>query len=185
VKEFVALVKSHPGQFNYASAGPGSPQHLTAEMFKFMTRVEMTHIPYKGSGPAIVDLVGGQIPVAFESMIPILPHVKSGKLHALAVTSAIRSPVVPEIPTVAEGGVAGFESIAWYGVVAPAATPKEIVGRLNAEMARILNLPDIKQRLAEMGSPAVAGTSDQFGALIRSEIVKWGRIVKQANVSLD
>lgn len=185
VKEFIALMKARPGQFNYASAGPGSPQHLTAEMFKFMAKVEMTHIPYKGSGPAIVDLVGGQIPFAFESMIPVLPHVKAGKLRALAVTSAKPSPVLPEIPTVAESGVPGFESIAWYGVVAPAGTPREIIAKLNTEMARILNLPDIKQRLIEMGSPPVAGTPDQFGALIKSEIVKWGKVVKQAHVSLD
>ena len=150
-----------------------------------MAKVEMTHIPYKGSGPAIVDLIGGQIPFAFESMIPILPHVKSGKLRALAVTSAKRSPVLPETPTVAEAGVPGFESIAWYGVVAPASTPKDTIAKLNTEIARILNLPDIKQRLIEMGSPPVAGTPDQFGALIKSEIVKWGKVVKQANVSLD
>jgi tripartite-type tricarboxylate transporter receptor subunit TctC len=185
VKEFIALMKSRPGQFNYASAGPGSPQHLTAEMFKFTAKVDMAHIPYKGSGPAIVDLVGGQIPFAFESMIPVLPHVKAGKLRALAVTSAKPSPVLPEIPTVAESGVPGFESIAWYGVVAPAGTPRDIIAKLNAEMARILNLPDIKQRLIEMGSPPVAGTPDQFGALIKSEIVKWGKVVKQAHVSLD
>jgi tripartite-type tricarboxylate transporter receptor subunit TctC len=185
VKEFIALMKARPGQFNYASAGPGSPQHLTAEMFKFMAKVEMTHIPYKGSGPAIVDLIGGQIPFAFESMIPILPHVKSEKLRALAVTSAARSPVLPQIPTVAESGVPGFESIAWYGVVAPAGTPKEIIAKLNAEMVRIANLPDIKKQLMEMGSPPVAGTPDQFGALIRSEIPKWAKVVKQANVSLD
>jgi len=185
VREFIALIKARPGQFNYASAGPGSPQHLTAEMFKFMTKVEMTHIPYKGSGPAIVDLIGGQIPFAFESMIPVLPHVKGGKLRGLAVTSATRSPVLPEIATVAEGGVPGFESIAWYGVVAPAGTPKEIVAKLNGEMVRIANMPDIKQRLMEMGSPPVAGTPDQFGALIRSEIPKWAKVVKQANVSLD
>lgn len=185
VKEFIALMKARPGQFNYASAGPGSPQHLTAEMFKFMAKVEMAHIPYKGSGPAIVDLIGGQIPFAFESMIPILPHVKSGKLRGLAVTSTARSPVLPEISTVAESGVPGFESIAWYGVVAPAGTPKEIVAKLNAEMVKIANLPDIRQRLIEMGSPPVAGTPDQFGALIKSEIPKWGKVVKQANVSLD
>ena len=185
VKDFIVLMKARPGQFNYASAGPGSPQHLTAEMFKFMAKVEMTHIPYKGSGPAIVDLIGGQIPFAFESMIPILPHVKGGKLRALAVTSRQRSPVLPEVPTVDATGVPGFESIAWYGVVAPAGTPKEIVAKLNGEMVRIANLPDIKQRLIEMGSPPVAGTPEQFGALIRSEIPKWGKVVKQANVSLD
>ena len=185
VKEFIALMRARPGQFNYASAGPGSPQHLTAEMFKFMAKVEMTHIPYKGSGPAIVDLIGGQIPFAFESMIPILPHVKSGKLRGLAVTSKQRSQVLPDVATVDATGVPGFESIAWYGVVAPAGTPKEIVAKLNAEMVRIANLPDIKQRLIEMGSLPVSGTPDQFGALIRSEIPKWGKVVKQANVSLD
>ena len=185
VKEFIALMKARRGEFNYASAGPGSPQHLTAEMFKFMAKVEMTHIPYKGSGPAIVDLIGGQVLLAFESMIPILPHVKSGKLRALAVTSKQRSQVLPDVATVDATGVPGFESIAWYGVVAPAGTPKEIVAKLNAEMVRIANLPDIKQRLIEMGSPPVSGTPDQFGALIRSEIPKWGKVVKQANVSLD
>ena len=185
VREFITLIKARPGQFNYASAGPGSPQHLTAEMFKFMAKVEMTHIPYKGSGPAIVDLIGGQIPFAFESMIPILPHVKSGKLRGLAVTSATRSPVLPDISTVAESGVPGFESIAWYGVVAPAGTPKDVIAKLNGEMVRIANLPDIKQRLIEMGSSPVAGTPEQFGALIKSEIPKWGKVVKQAHVSLD
>jgi tripartite-type tricarboxylate transporter receptor subunit TctC len=185
VREFIALVKSRPGKFNYASAGPGTPQHLTAEMFKSMAKVEMNHIPYKGSGPAITDLMGGQVPLAFESMIPVLPHVKSGKLRGLAVTSAKRSPVLPETPTVAEGGVPSFESIAWYGVVVPAGTPKDIIAKLNAEMTRILNLADIRQRLGEMGSGPVAGTPDQFGALIKSEIVKWGKVVKQANVSMD
>jgi tripartite-type tricarboxylate transporter receptor subunit TctC len=127
LKEFIALMKARPGQFNYASAGPGSPQHLTAEMFKFMAKVDMTHIPYKGSGPAIVDLVGGQIPFAFESMIPVLPHVKAGKLRALAVTSAKPSPVLPEIPTVAESGVPGFESIAWYGSGSAGGHARDIV----------------------------------------------------------
>src|SRR5258706_12726579 len=119
MKEFIALMKARPGQFNYSSAGPGSPQHLTAEMFKFTAKVDMTHIPYKGSGPAIVDLVGGQIPFAFESMIPVLPHVKAGKLRALAVPSAKPSPVFPEVPTGADSGVPGFGSIAWYGGGAP------------------------------------------------------------------
>ncbi len=185
VREFIALMKTGRGQTNFASAGPGSPQHLTAEMFKLMAKVEMTHIPYKGSGPAIIDLIGGQVLFAFESMIPILPHVKSGKLRGLAVTSATRSAVLPETATVAESGVPGFESIAWYGVVAPAGTPADIVAKLNAEMLRIANQPEIRKQLIEMGSPPVAGASDQFGALIKSEIGKWGKIVKQANVSLD
>jgi tripartite-type tricarboxylate transporter receptor subunit TctC len=185
LKEFIALMKSRPGQFNYASAGPGTPQHLTAEMFKFMAKVDMNHVPYKGSGPAITDLIGGQIPLAFESMIAVLPQVKGGKLKALAVTSAKRSPTLPDVPTVAESGVPGFESIAWYGVVAPAKTPPEIINKLNAEMKRVLGLPDIRQRLSELGSDNVAGTPEQFGALINSEIAKWAKVVKQANVQLD
>ena len=115
-REFIALLKAKPGQFNYASAGPGSPQHLTAEMFKFMAKVEMSHIPYKGSGPAIVDLIGGQIPFAFESMIPVLPHVKSGKLRAIAVSSAQRVSTFPEVPTIAEAGVPGYDAGTWYGI---------------------------------------------------------------------
>ncbi len=185
VKEFIALMKARAGQFNYASAGSGSPQHLTAELFKTMAKVDMNHIPYKGSGPALIDLVGGQVPFAFESTIPVLPYIKSGRLRALGITSAQRWPLVPDLPTVADGGVPGFEAITWYGVAAPAAVPADIVKRLNAEITRVLNLPDIKQRLADLGTPMVAGTPEQFGALIRSEVVKWGKVVKQANVKLD
>jgi tripartite-type tricarboxylate transporter receptor subunit TctC len=184
-KEFIALMKARPGQFNYASAGPGTPQHLTAELFKYMAKVDMNHVPYKGSGPAIVDLMGGQVPFAFESMIAVLPQVKGGKLRALAVTSAKRSPLLPDVPTVAESGLPGFESIAWYGVVAPAKTPPEIVNKLNAELRRVLGLPEIRTRLAELGSDTVPGTPEQFGTLIKSEIAKWATVVKQANVQLD
>ena len=184
-KEFMALLKSKPGQFNYASAGPGTPQHLTAELFKFMTKLDMAHIPYKGSGPAIIDVIGGQVPLVFESMIPIIPHIKGGKLRALAVTSSKRSPLLADVPTVAESGVPGFEATAWYGVVAPAAVPKDIITKLNAEMLKVLKLPDIRQRLDEMGSDFVAGTPEQFGQRIKAETAKWGAVIKEAQVKLD
>ena len=183
VKDFIALMKAHPGQFNYASAGPGSPQHLTAEMFKFMAKVEMTHIPYKGSGPAIVDLIGGQIPFAFESMIPILPHVKSGKLRGLAVTSATRSPVLPQILTVAESGVPGFESIAWYGVVAPAGTPKEIVILLSGEARKALAEKSMRERLLAAGLDPVGGTPEELVRQTREDYARMGKVIKEAGVT--
>jgi len=162
VKEFIALLKAKPGQFNYASAGPGSPQHLTAELFKFMAKVEMTHIPYKGSGPAITDLVGGQIPFAFESMIPVLPHVKSGRLRALAVSSAQRSPVMPDVPTVAESGVPGFESIAWYGVVAPAGLAPEIAQRIQQVLLEAFLVDPGAASLRAMDVEPVMSTPAEF-----------------------
>ena len=184
-RELIALMKSRPGELNYASAGSGSPQHLTAEMFKSMARVDMTHIPYKGSGPAIIDLVGGQIPIAFESMIPIIPQIKGGKMRALAVTGAKRSAVLPDVPTVAESGVPNFEASAWYGVLAPAGVPGDIVATLNAEFNKVMKLPDVRQRLAEMGTDYVGGTPQQFGDFIKAEIVKWGKAVKESGARAD
>jgi len=145
----------------------------------------MTHIPYKGSGPAIIDLVGGQIPIAFESMIPIIPQIKGGKMRALAVTGAKRSAVLPDVPTVAESGVPNFEASAWYGVLAPAGVPGDIVATLNAEFNKVMKLPDVRQRLAEMGTDYVGGTPQQFGEFIKAEIVKWGKAVKESGARAD
>ena len=184
-REFIALLKARPGQFNYASAGPGTPQHLTAELFKYMTKLDMTHIPYTGSGPAIIDVIGGQVPLTFESMIPIIPQIKGGKLRALAVTSAKRSALLPNVPTLNESGVPGFEATAWYGVVAPANVPRDIIAKLNEGMLKAIRMPDVKQRLDEMGSDPVAGTPEQFGTLIRNETSKWGAVIKAAKVKLD
>jgi tripartite-type tricarboxylate transporter receptor subunit TctC len=185
VKELLALLKAKPDGYSYASAGNGTPQHLSAELFKQLTGTKIVHVPYKGSGPAINDLVGGQVPIAFESLIPILPQLKGTKVRALAVTSLKRSPLLPDVPTLDESGVKGYESIAWYGVVAPGKTPKPIVDKLNAEMVKALRDPEVKQRLAEMGSSEVAGTPDQFGALIKSEIAKWGPVVKASGATVD
>jgi tripartite-type tricarboxylate transporter receptor subunit TctC len=185
VKELIELLKAKPDGYSYASAGNGTPQHLSAELFKQLTGTKMVHVPYKGSGPAINDLIGGQIPIAFESLIPILPQLKGGKVRALAVTSLKPSALLPDVPTLDASGVKGYESIAWYGVVAPGKTPKPIVDKLNAEMVKALKDPEVKQRLAEMGSAEVAGTPEQFGALIKSEIAKWAPVVKASGATVD
>jgi tripartite-type tricarboxylate transporter receptor subunit TctC len=185
VKELIALLKAKPDGYSYASAGNGTPQHLSAELFKQLTGTKMVHVPYKGSGPAINDLIGGQVPIAFESLIPILPQLKGGKVRALAVTSLKPSALLPNVPSLDASGVKGYESIAWYGVVAPGKTPKPIVDKLNAEMVKALKDPEVKQRLTEMGSAEVYGTPEQFGALIKSEIAKWAPVVKASGATVD
>ena len=185
VRELIALLKANPDKYSYASAGTGTPQHLSAELFKSMTGTRMTHIPYKGSGPAVNDLVGGQVPISFESMIAVLPQVQAGRLRAVAVTSLRRSPTVPDLPSMAEAGVAGYESIAWYGVVGPAGMPKAIVERVNHEMRRVLGETEMKARLFAMGSASVHGTPEQFGAFIRAEIQKWAKVVKESGAKVD
>ena len=178
VKELIAMLKARPEGIPYASAGIGTPQHLSAELFKLMANVPGTHVPYKGSGPAIIDLIGGQVPFGFESMLVALAQVKGGKLRAIAMTAGKRSPLMPDVPTMAEAGVPGYESIAWYGVVAPKGTPAPIVKLLNAEMRKALTAPDVAKWLAEQGSANVAGTPEQFGAFIKAEIGKWAKVVK-------
>lgn len=185
VKELVALLKANPGKYSYASAGNGTPQHLSAELFKSTAGVEMQHIPYKGSGPAINDLVSGQVPIAFESMIAVMQHVRAGRLKAIAVTSGQRNATVPEVPTVSESGVKGYESIAWYGVVGPAGMPKDAVTKLNTEMRKALSTTEVKARLFTMGSGSVHGTPEEFGRFIRAEIVKWAKVVKASGATVD
>jgi tripartite-type tricarboxylate transporter receptor subunit TctC len=185
VADLLAEARKPGARVNYGSAGPGSPQHVTAELFKHMAKVDMTHVPYKSAGQSIADLVGGQLSASFEAMIPALPHIKAGKLRALAVTGAERSPLLPDVPTVAEAGVPGFESTAWYGVVAPAGTPPEIAQRLNAEFARVLSQPDVKQRITELGGLQVSLTAESFGKLINAEIDKWAVVVKAAGIKVE
>ena len=185
VRELIALLKGKPDAYSFSSAGNGTPQHLSAELFQTMAGVKMVHVPYKGSAPAINDLVGGQVLIAFESMVAVLPQVKGGRLRALATTGTRRSSLLPDVPTVAEAGVPGYVSIAWYGVVAPGGTPKAIVDRLNAEIAKALDTPELKQRLAELGSDPVHGTPEQFGAFIKSETVRWGKVVKESGATVD
>lgn len=185
VAELITLLKGKPGGLNFASAGNGTPQHLSAELFKSLAGVDMTHVPYKGTGPAITDLVAGQVPIAFESMIAVLPHVQGGRLRALATTGPKRAAQLPDAPTVAEAGVKGYESIAWYGVMAPAGTPRDVVSLLNREMGRALNTPEVKARLTQLGSDTVHGTPEQFGAFIASEIEKWGKVVRASGATVD
>lgn len=185
LKEFIAYLKANPGKFNYGSPGNGSTAHLSMELFKTMTGTNMQHIPYKGSAGVLADVIGGQIITTMDNMPPYIPQVKAGKIRALAVSTTHRSPAVPDVPTVAEAGVPGYDSGAWFGLVAPANTPKDIVNKLSKETARILKLPDVSARLADLGAEAVGGTPEQFAAHIKSEIAKWAKVIKDANVELQ
>ena len=185
VKELVALAKARPGQLQYASPGAGTVQHLAAELFKLQAKVDMLHVPYKGSGQSIVDLVAGHVHLNFDSVPPVINHVRSGKLRAIAVTSEKRFSLLPEIPTVTEGGVPGFDMSTWWGLVAPAAVSKDIVARLHGEAVKLLRQPDVKERIAFVGAETVGNTPEEFAAYIRAEAEKYARIVKAASIKVD
>jgi tripartite-type tricarboxylate transporter receptor subunit TctC len=185
VRELVAYGKSNPGKLSYGSNGQGTAQHLIGVQFSALTSVDMLHIPYKGSGPLTSDLIAGQVSMSFDTITPVLPQIKAGKLRPLAVTTAARSPALPDVPTLAESGLAGFDQGTWFGVLAPAATPKEIVGKLNAEIVRILKLPDIQKRFAEIGAQPVGNTPAEMAATIKSDTDKYAVLVKKANVKID
>lgn len=182
VKELIALARKRPGELAYGTAGLGSFTHISAEMFGVMTGVRMTHVPYKGSGPATADLIGGHIQLSFSSAVPALPQIQAGKLRALATTGAKRLAVLQALPTVAEAGVAGYESSTWTAIGAPARTPHAIVERLNREVAAVLQLPDIQERSAAMGSVITGGTPEWFQDYLGAELVKYGKLVKQAGI---
>ncbi len=185
VKELIEYAKANPNKLNFASAGNGTSIHLCGELFKTMAGVSMTHVPYKGSAPAVTDLIGGQVHLMFDNMPSSLPHVKAGKLRALAVTSAKRSPAAPDLPTIAEAGVPGYDATSWFGVLAPAGTPREIVTKLNQEIVRILALPEIKERLSGQGAEPVGNSPEQFAAHIKTEIAKWSDVVKASGAQVD
>jgi tripartite-type tricarboxylate transporter receptor subunit TctC len=178
VRDLIALARAKPGQLNYASAGSGTPPHLAGELFKVMAKIDMVHVPYKGNAPAFTDVIGGQVPLIFPTMPSAMPHVRSGKLRALAVTSAKRSPAAPEIPTIAESGLPGYEATSWYGILAPARTPPAIVSRLHGVLVSTLGSPDMKEKLASQGLDPVGNTPQQFAAVIAAEIRKWAKVVK-------
>jgi tripartite-type tricarboxylate transporter receptor subunit TctC len=178
IAELIALARARPGQLNYASGGSGSTLHLTAELFKSMTGVAVTHVPYKGTGPALIAVISGETGIVMPPLAGTLAHVESGRLRALAVTSAARLKMLPKLPTVAESGVPGFESGQWYGVFVPAATSPDIVNRLQAEIARVVRLPDVGEQIAQQGSIATGETPEQFAAHVRQEIAKWAKVVK-------
>ena len=182
MKELIAYAKAKPGQLNFASSGTGGSQHLAGELLKGMTGIEMTHIPYKGSPPALIDVLAGRVPVMSSTMPPALPHIKTGKVRVLAVTSLKRSPALPDVPTVAESGVPGYEAISWQALVGPGAMPKPIVSRINAEFVKVLKQPDIVAKLNEQGYETVASTPEWFAAYTRSEIAKWTKVIKAAGI---
>jgi len=185
VKDLVALARSRPGAMSYASAGSGTAIHLAAEMFKVAAGIDLVHVPYKGSSPAGIDLMAGQVSFMFDSAPPVMNFVKNGRMRLLAVTSARRSALMPDVPTLAESGLPGFDFSTWWGLMAPANTPRPIVDRLNAELGRTLKLPDVRERFEAVGAEPRHTTPEEFAALIRAEIPRFAKLVKAAGVRVD
>src|SRR6185436_20007945 len=186
VKELLALARTRQGRLNYGSSGPGTLPHLAGELLKLMAKVEITHVAYKGSAPSFTALLPGEVDMSFENSLIALPQIRQGKVRALAVTSGQRSKLLPELPTIAEvAGLPGYGASGWYGLLAPVATPKAIVARLHAETAQALRQPDVVERLSGQGAEPVGNTPEEFGAFIRSEIDKWARLVKAANMKVE
>ncbi len=185
VKELVALAKAKPATFNYGSSGTGGLSHLSGALFSSLAGIDITHIPYKGGAPAMTDVIAGQIQMLFSTILQSQAHLKANRLRALAVTTAKRSAGAPELPTMQEAGVAGYEVAGWYGVLAPAKTPQPIIAKLNREIVRILQMPDMKERLAADGSEAVGNSPEQFHAHIKAEVAKWAKVVRDANIRAE
>ena len=185
VAELIALLKANPGKYSFASSGNGTSQHLSGELFKSMAGVDMQHIPYKGSPPALQDVVAGQVAMTFDNITTAWPLAKGGKLRALAVTTAKRSAIAPDIPTLSESGLAGYEVGSWQGVFAPAGTPAPIIARLNTEIVKIINMPEVKEKLIALGAEPVGNSSDEFGATVKTEVVKWAEVVKKSGAKVD
>lgn len=183
--ELIARARSSQSQLSFASPGSGTPPHLAGELLNTMAGTKIVHVPYKGAAPAVIDVLGGQVPLGILALPAMMPHVKSGRLNALGVTSAKRSIFAPDVPTIAESGLPGYEVENWQGVLAPAGTPKEIVNKLNGEMVKILQMPEVKDRLYSQGFEIFTSTPEQFGAYLRTEIVKWARLVKSSGASVD
>ena len=185
IRELIAYGKAHPGKLNFGSSGNAAAPHLAGESFKIATGIQMQHVPYKGSSPALTDLIGGQIQLMFDSMPSAMPHVKSGKLRALAVTTAKRSLALPDLPTVAESGVPGFDISTWYGLWAPKGMSREWTERLAAEVGKILKMPDVREKYAGLGAEPVGSSPDEFAAYCRSELAKWSRVVRESGARAD
>ena len=185
VRDLLAAAKAEPGKIPYASTGNGTSNHLSMELFKVMSGTNLTHIPYKGSAPAVTDLIGGQVQALFDNVPNVIQHVKAGRLRALAITTPRRVAALPEIPTVDEAGVPGYQVSVWFGVVAPAATPKDVVARLNAEINRVIGLPEVKERFSQSGIEIVGGSPEVFDRQIREQVATWGKVVKEANIKSD
>ena len=185
VKELIAYARANPGRVNYGSSGNGTSVHLAMELFKSMTKTYMLHIPYKGSAPVVTDLIGGQVDVMFDNTPNVIGHVRAGKMKAFAVTTVQRTQMAPEIPTVAEAGVPGYEQTAWFGVLAPAGTPRDVIGRLNDEIVKVLNSGEVKERFAKQGVEVRTSTPEQFGEFVRAEVGRWATVIKEAGIRAD
>ena len=185
LKELVAYAKANPGKLNYASVGPGSSSHLNAELLKSLAGIDIVHVPFNGSPPAVMSTVQGETQMLFAVMQPLQPQIQAGKLRALAVTSAKRFPLLPELPTIAESGYSKFEALAWNGVLVPAGTPKPVIARLNAEINAILKQPDVVQKMNAAGFDLIGGTPEDFSALIKAETAQWTPVIKSANIKID
>jgi tripartite-type tricarboxylate transporter receptor subunit TctC len=185
VKALIELAKKRPGELHYSSSGPGGAPHLAVELFKRQAGIDLTHVPYKGSGPGMNDLLGGRVMMTMDSLLQSLPHIKSGRLKALAVLGPKRSALLPEVPTMAEAGVAGYALTNWFGLLAPAGTPKETVSKIHGDVTKILREPDIQKKISEMGADVVGNSAEEFGAAMRAESAQWAEIIKSANIKAE
>jgi tripartite-type tricarboxylate transporter receptor subunit TctC len=185
VPELIALARAKPGQLTYASSGPGGAPHLAAELLKRMANVDIVHVPYKGSAPSMQDVIGGQVNMTFDSLLQALPHIRDKRLKVLAVLGKYRSPQLPDVPTVDESGLPGYELTNWFGLAAPAATPKDIVSRLNADVVRVLHTPEVRDKINAMAATVVGNTPEEFGERIRSDSAKWARLIREANIRAE
>ena len=185
LKELIAFARARPGQINYASAGTGTYPHMTMELFLSMARLKMVHIPYKGTAPAMIDMVAGQVATMAATILTGMPQIRAGRLRPLGITSAARSPIVPDIPTVAEAGLPGYESVQWYGMLAPARTPRDIITRLHGEATRVLQQPEIKARFAGDGADPVGSSPEEFTRYIQSELTKWAKVARDAGIQQE
>jgi tripartite-type tricarboxylate transporter receptor subunit TctC len=185
LREFIALAKSKPGQLNYASSGPGTPYHMAGELFKSMAGVDIVHVPYKGSSGARTDILGGQVQMMFDAIPTMAPNVQAGKLKAFGTSGKVRSTVLPDVPTVSEAGVPGYDAVIWLGIMAPAGTPKAIVDRLNAEIRKAVESPEMKGAWEKQGAVAMSMSPDEFGRFMREDIEKWARVVKISGAKAD
>ncbi|MDB5925051.1 MAG: putative Bug-like extracytoplasmic solute binding receptor, family [Betaproteobacteria bacterium] len=185
LQELIALAKAKPGQLNFGSSGSGTTNHLAMELFAILAKIKMQHIPYKGAGPAVIDLMGGQIQIFTNNALPLTPFVKSGKIRAIAVSGETRLRSLPDVPTFTQGGLPGYEVKSWQGMLAPAKTPKPIIDKLSQEIARILQIPDVRETLLTMGADPLVSTPQQFAALIKVDLVRYGKLIKDANIKLE
>lgn len=185
VRDLIKLAKSQPGKINYASVGPGSPNHMGMELLKSMAGIDMLHVPYKGTAPAITDTISGRVSLLFNSMPSVLPHIKNGRLRAIAVGSAKRSPAAPDVPTVSESGVKGFQYVTWYALLAPATTPKDVIAKINADSVKILSQPEMVERLSSQGAEPAPSTPEALGLYMRKEFEDWKKVIKAANIKLE